>query len=317
MRIVAMVAVVAIHTTTRQLEVAGYDFYRAPGAIFLNQVLRFAVPLFFMISGYVLEISYIDAESYGQFLKKRISRLLIPYLIWSAIYYFLVYKQHTMGFLAALVGGSASYQLYFVPSLIIFYIIFPIIHKNRHWLVKKWVFPLLLATQIVILERDYRGVPINLPYPWLICLFNFFVFGLGVAAVHHQQKIEGIVEKWRYLFLSITLFGAGHVVYEGISGYMATKNYLAFYSQWRPSVLVYTTYLAATMYYYLSKTTISEELIKKISSLSLLVFFIHVLVIEVVWQWVPGNLLFPITTGISFTAAYLVSKVPRVATLLG
>jgi len=113
LRILSILAVVIIHTTTRTLEMSHYALLKIPWTLFLNQAGRFAVPLFFMISGFVLELNYHLHESYLTYLKKRFSRIIIPYIFWSAIYYYLVYNQnHSANFLSSLLKGDASYQLY-------------------------------------------------------------------------------------------------------------------------------------------------------------------------------------------------------------
>src|SRR5581483_7891153 len=98
LRIISILAVIIIHTTTRTLEINGADIIRVQWTLFLNQIFRFAVPLFFMISGFVLEVSYPFHASYFTYIKKRINRIFVPYLFWSAIYYFFVYKEHTENF---------------------------------------------------------------------------------------------------------------------------------------------------------------------------------------------------------------------------
>ncbi|MDZ7587084.1 MAG: acyltransferase family protein [Patescibacteria group bacterium] len=91
MRLLAILAVVLVHTTTRTLQVTGYDLNVTWWPLLLNQITRFAVPMFFLISGFVLELNYDHHPYYLSFLKKRLSRILVPYLFWSLIYYFFVY----------------------------------------------------------------------------------------------------------------------------------------------------------------------------------------------------------------------------------
>ena len=115
LRTISILAVVLIHTTTRVLENSGYNLYTHPFTLFFNQAARFAVPMFFLISGFVLELNYHLNESFIHFLKKRFIKVFIPFLFWSLIYYFFIYTKHNSGFLEALIGGNASYQLYFIP----------------------------------------------------------------------------------------------------------------------------------------------------------------------------------------------------------
>lgn len=50
---------------------------------FANGILRFRIPLLFIISGYIFALQ--DKRSYAERIKKRFSSLLIPYFLWSAI----------------------------------------------------------------------------------------------------------------------------------------------------------------------------------------------------------------------------------------
>jgi surface polysaccharide O-acyltransferase-like enzyme len=58
LRGLSILAVLLIHTTTRTLEASNFNIVGFSWTLFLNQIARFAVPLFFLISGLVLEISY-------------------------------------------------------------------------------------------------------------------------------------------------------------------------------------------------------------------------------------------------------------------
>ena len=150
LRISAIIGVIFIHTTTKTLEASNYDLVKIPWTLFLNQIFRFAVPLFFMISGFVLELNYPFYVNYFTYLKKRCVRILMPYIFWSAIYYFFVYKRHTTNFFQTLLSGDASYQLYFIPTLLIFYVIFPLIHQYYYLLSKKWLLVFLGMVQLLL-----------------------------------------------------------------------------------------------------------------------------------------------------------------------
>ena len=91
LRIVSIIAVVLIHSTSKILDYSKFNLLAHPLTFFLNQILRFAVPLFFMISAFVLEDKYSDNLNYISYLKKRFSKIFLPYLFWSLIYYFLIH----------------------------------------------------------------------------------------------------------------------------------------------------------------------------------------------------------------------------------
>ena len=334
LRIIAILAVIMIHSSTRTIETTGNDLLRIPWTLFLNQISRFAVPLFFMISGFVLELSYSFNTNYFEYLKKRFSRILIPYVFWSFIYFFFVYKNHSLGFLSSLFGGNASYQLYFIPSLLIFYIIFPFFHKLNKIFANKWVLITLGLLQIFLLSLDYYFHSIHLVFPLAVSLLNFYVFILGMVASHNQGKVKEFVEKRRVLITAITLAFVFYVFFEGKILFYKTSNYLSFYSQWRPSVFLYTLFLGGGLYYVFNKLKINQSIVKTLAGLSFFVFFVHVWVLEFLWKNVGLNL-FQLTEGniarqlwydpafffltglFSFTIAFLIHKIPFVSKITG
>lgn len=334
LRIISILAVIFIHTTTRTLEVSMYDLQRIPWTLFLNQIFRFAVPLFFMISSFVLELNYHLHESYLTYLKKRINRIFIPYVFWSGIYYFFVYTRHTEKFFQALLGGDASYQLYFIPALLIFYLIFPLIHNFYKFLGSKSITILFGLIQLSFLYYDYYTKPLQMFYPIKIALLNYFMFYAGIVLANNKERFTNFVRKWRLIFLLGASIFAFDIFSEGYSLYLKTHNYLAFYSSWRPSVLIYTILLAGFLYSVFDRNIIRISIIKTLSRLSFFVFFIHVIILEVVWYGVGKNiflsthggiakklwydpLLFIVVTIISFSTAFIAHKIPKLSKLSG
>lgn len=333
LRFISILAVILIHTTTRTLEINNLNVTEVPFTLFLNQVSRFAVPLFFMISGFVLELNYSENASYFFYLKKRLNRIFFPYVFWSGVYYYFVYTKHNDSFLHALTTGSSSWQLYFIPSLLILYVIFPLIHKFFKLLTNKWAIAILGTLQVIILYQDYYLHSIHFFYPISIAAFNFFVFLLGAFASHHQDKLIEPIRKWRvFLALATAAFG-GYVFFEGYTLYLKTHNYLTFYSQWRPSVLIYTILIGWSLYYFFSRKDASYDFLKKLSKLSFFVFFIHIIILELIWYKVgiyifqsnPGifkqlwydPLFFLSVSVISFGVAYIIHKIPYLSKFTG
>ena len=319
LRIIAIFAVVMIHTTTRELELTHYDLVHQTATLFLNQASRFAVPLFFMISGFVLELSYSNHQNYVSYIKKRLGRIFIPYIIWTIIYYFFIYTKHSGNFLDAVLTGSSSYQLYFIPALLIFYLIYPVVHRLYGILSNKWVVAVLFAVEMYLLNYDYQfhGSPIY--YPIAVFLFNYFVFLIGIIAARNREKLRKVINKAWPIFL----IGAGYLAYfvfnEGRSNYLHSYNYLDFYSQWRPSILIYTIFIFGSLYFITSRNIFNSKITKTLSSVSFFVFFVHVIVLEVVWKYVYANdaLFFASVVGISLVIGYVVHKVPYLAKISG
>jgi surface polysaccharide O-acyltransferase-like enzyme len=335
LRIISILAVVLIHTTTRTLETSAFALTKIPWTLFLNQISRFTVPLFFMISGFVLELNYHLHESYLTYLKKRFSRIIVPYIFWSVIYYFFIYyKGRDPNFLNSLLQGDASYQLYFIPALLIFYLLFPLIHNFCDFLLNKWLLILFGLIQLWLLYYNYNIHPLQIYYPIGIALLNFYVFLLGIVLARNQERLKNFINKWKLFLLLGSIIFAAVVFWEGFSGYLKTHDYLTFYSSWRPSILIYTIFLSGFLYWLFNRKLKYINVIKKISHLSFFVFFIHVMILEAVWYSI-GLKLLQLTNGkiiyqawfdplyfsaviiISFGVAFIVHKIPYLNKLTG
>ena len=334
LRLVSILAVILIHTTTRTLEAANFDLQRTPWTLFLNQISRFAVPLFFMISGLVLELNYSFHPNYLTYLRKRFNRLFVPYVFWSGVYYFFIYTNHNINFLSALIQGSSSYQLYFIPTLLIFYIFFPLVHKFYNVISNKWTLIFLGIFQIALLYYDYYIHPIMFSYPIKIAFLNYYIFLLGIVVSHHRESLMEFIKKWKIPLSFLTIILANYIFFEGGSLYLKTHNYLSFYSQWRPDVFLYTLTLGSLLYYFFSKRTLIFPIIQKLSRLSFFVFFVHVIVLENIWHKIAlpifqkshthiagqlwyDPLFFLVITLVSFGIAFAIHKIPILPKLTG
>ena len=95
---------------------------------------RFSVPIFFFISAFGLfyKINLAEPFEYGKFLRRRFKAVLLPYLIWSALYivhdnWFYGYGTPSADYVAEILFfGLAKYQLYFLVILIWFYLLMPL-----------------------------------------------------------------------------------------------------------------------------------------------------------------------------------------------
>ena len=85
LRLVAILMVIAIHCTDRLT----LRLNRVPirssisGVLFMGSMLRASVPLFVMMTGFLLLPVRQEASA---FYKKRIPRVLFPFLIWSVLF---------------------------------------------------------------------------------------------------------------------------------------------------------------------------------------------------------------------------------------
>ena len=137
LRIIAMFMVVVLHTSSPLIMLYGKvpDSYWFWGDLY-NAISRFGVPVFVMITGALL----LNRDQPPiPFLKKRLGRIIVPFLFWSLV--FIAYAWHNEDFvfttntwnnikivLHQLKYGS-SYHLWYVYMLIGLYFLIPVLGK--------------------------------------------------------------------------------------------------------------------------------------------------------------------------------------------
>jgi len=339
LRTLAIAAVVMIHTTTKSLDVTGYHVEKTRMSLFLNQAARFAVPLFFFISGFVLELNYKDEFRYSTYFKKRASRIILPYIFWSIIYEFIIHGQQTFSvlswpFLKTLLLGTASYQLYFIPSLIIFYLCFPLLHNHLKSLKKKIIFIPLIILEIGLLIVDYQIKQIHLPTPIRIALLNYLLFLLGMIASHYQERILALTKRFlkQIVFCFVLILSLVYIQSDVL--FLNTRNITYIYSQYHPTIVLYTLLLFGLIFYFFNGYKKHIKKIALLSRLSFFIFFIHVAILEFLWDKVllrfitqsNGDIIktfwfdpavFLGVTGISFVIAFFIHKIPKLSFITG
>jgi surface polysaccharide O-acyltransferase-like enzyme len=137
LRVIALFAVIVLHTASLLL----MQFGKVPlndwlVADFYNALSRFAVPVFVMISGALLLHREYEL---GYFLKRRFSRILWPFLLWTWIYIGYSWYNGDLNFTGDVWGNihiilhqfkyGAFYHLWYVYMLIGLYLFVPVISK--------------------------------------------------------------------------------------------------------------------------------------------------------------------------------------------
>jgi len=171
----AIIAVVAIHAIY-----LGGSPYKL-GFLHYRQLLNFAVPVFFFMSGYWSSKKTIESlEDYKTFLTRRLSRLLVPYLFWSSILlgYSVIKTGNINGYkiIFSLLTGGACMGYYFVIPLAQLCIMTPLlqyIDRKLHGYALILVLIFNIVTLLLLyLSRLFNVIwhlPIALPfYSWII-----------------------------------------------------------------------------------------------------------------------------------------------------
>ncbi len=146
---------------------------------------RIAVPVFFIISGFLFFKGYdLLWNQYREKIKKRFHSLFIPFVIWTAIGLFIMHLVHQVDVWHLswneLVAGTYFGHLWYIRDLLLFVLLAPLfnlLRKNK-WV---WIFALLL-----------------LYWRWILVdgsLFSsegvlFFLFGAGLTSNLLEKQVS-------------------------------------------------------------------------------------------------------------------------------
>jgi surface polysaccharide O-acyltransferase-like enzyme len=164
LRLIALYAVIILHSTAPLLMQYGKvplsDWWMAD---FLNATVRFAVPVFVMVTGALL----LNREyELGDFLKKRLVRVVAPFLFWSLVYIWyswyndeIVFTTDVWADIRLVLHGlkyGSSYHLWYVYMLIGLYFFIPVIGKFvRNATEKEILYFLIVWFAVMMLGQPY------------------------------------------------------------------------------------------------------------------------------------------------------------------
>ncbi len=188
-----------------------------------NGLLRFRIPLLFMISGYIYALQ--DNKPYWERTKKRVMTLLVPYLLWSAL-----------GLLLTFVLQRNAYTYQFVLAAQLDQLGDNRIYEEVGWwgVMERWLlapvsFQLWFIIALFMYNLMYpfiRWMVVRYPWIWIgitaflwLSYFNFifiggqglFFFSLGV----YLQKANFNIErkpKWLSLYICFLVYVASSVI---------------------------------------------------------------------------------------------------------
>lgn len=153
---------------------------------FFNIFGKFGTATFILLSSFVLFFNYydkvVDKKMLGRFYLRRILYVLIPYFVFSLIYYFNRTYHYTgfedyifllKDFLLRLFTGKAHPHLYFVFVSVQFYIMFPIF--------------LVLFKKIEFIRKNALIIGFSLQWIWVLMNYKYIGFSLkGSVALSYM-----------------------------------------------------------------------------------------------------------------------------------
>lgn len=323
-RVVAIFLVVMVHVSGQLTNVWG----KIPEdqwiiADLYGGIARVCVPLFFMLSGYLL---LPRSESLGEFYAKRMVKILIPWIAWSLIYlgWFCGTHLNTCTPVLAwdlLFAQGTYYHLWFLYSLISIYLILPLLRlmirpetdKRILWyLIGLW----LVFQALIPLANKFWNFQIKISPPLAMGFVDYFVLGylLGEMQLSRTKALTSMLIWGISTFITIVatyLFTRSSGQFDGFFYDFVSLNVI-FASG---AAFVLLRWMVETRP--LSASGISR-FIRALAISTFGIYLIHVLIIEVLSGWIPmihinsfmGNAIWsiPLVTTIVFLLSFLIVR---------
>ncbi|GGH06643.1 acyltransferase [Mucilaginibacter phyllosphaerae] len=333
LRLVAMFAVIVLHTASPLL----FKYDSSPihhwlAADIYNALTRFAVPVFVMITGALL--LHREYKLTG-FLKKRIGRLIIPFLFWSLVYIAYQWYIEVITFTDSIrtnahivyyqLKNGSYYHLWYVYLLFGLYLFIPVLSKFvRNASEKELLYFLLIWFVAMIVSEPYLTI-----FNTAIDLHNFTGYigylVLGYYLAYKKFSIRG------QLFISVALFVsfAGIITAGTYYLQLRSKGLLTlFYEPIGPFVLVLSSaaFLTAKNSSFKLNPIINKT-IQNASKYTLGIYLSHALVLngfelmDIDYHILPPVLSIPLIAIACFLVSWLLiftlSKLPLIKYVVG
>ena len=199
LRITAIYLVILLHALNPWLTAQEiYNTLIWKAALLISPIDRMGVPLFFMLSGYLI-LSDPRTLDIASFYKRRLPRILIPFLVWNIIYY-VVYTViggeglSVVVFLKEILKQNIKYHFWYIYTLVGMYVFAPFLKRMIDGCTKKQsmllLFLILLPVTIFPFIHFFTNVWVSAFPTMMEGYLGFFVLGylLGNWPVDRKYK---------------------------------------------------------------------------------------------------------------------------------
>ena len=285
-RSICCILVIIIHVTAEYWNSFTVGSLQYKFNILLNGISQFAVPCFVFISGFVLYYVYHNREyKILDFYKKRIPKLVFPYLIWSFVYIFVRHAYYSspislINVVKDLLVGRASGHLYYMILIIQFYLVFPLLLKAYEKIDNKILsMGIFTIGNIIIMEF------VKMPFKDRFFMNYLIFFGLGFLLA--DLKIEGF-EFNKILKIGIMsvylIFSIYYLTdrYRAMAGLPLMWNGLYRYAWWIFSLIsIISIYLLSSILNDIKHSLVNNRMITSLSNHSFTIYLSHMLFITI------------------------------------
>ncbi|PSL40663.1 surface polysaccharide O-acyltransferase-like enzyme [Planomicrobium soli] len=292
LRILATLAVVTLHSSTSFVLTNFHeDSFSWLVGNFYESITRWCVPVFVMISGALL-LNDVKTNTYKSFLSKRLSKVLVPLLGWSIIYYgyFVFQGRYSFSLLEFAQNFSTnkiSNHFWFIYMLLGLYLITPLLKILVQNATKRDIKYFLLlwfyASIMVRLLNFYFGFSFNVELYFATSFIGYYLLG------YYLMKYE-ISLNWRKAMYISGLIGVLATFFLTYSLTIeADGKFKAFWYDYHSiTVLAASVGLFVFMKYSAANSIApSQFLAKLINETSFGIYLAHILVMKILATYLP------------------------------
>lgn len=201
LRAIAIIGVLIIHTTDDTISVKNLNELTF-SLIYIEELFRFAVPMFIFVSGFVMYNKYKYRFSIKNYYKKRFISILVPYLIFSLIYCIInkqlgLFPIFTLNSVKdAIFHFNANGHFWYIKLILTFYVFYPAIityyEVTKNYFTNYILFAFSLSIIIMYLIGSFipsLNFLLQNPFKYLI----YFLF--GIYTNDYYEKISQVLKK--------------------------------------------------------------------------------------------------------------------------
>lgn len=300
LRSLAIIGVLFIHISAPMLLTLDNMSYWWIGNIF-DGGARWSVPIFFMISGMLL-LNPKKEESLTFFLKKRLSKILLPFIFWSIFY--TVWKHRDalqdLSIPAAIkdiINGDVYYHLWFLYAIIGVYLIVPLIRiviaNSDRAILKYYLIIWFISSSIFKMLSYYTAIDVRIELQPFTGYLGYFILGYYLHEIELTKRNRVFIYISAVLSLAITVIGT----------YIGTQYIGSFEGIFYEYLLFNTIFVSVGIFIFIkqidwdslfSETGFFMRVMTVISTLSFGIYLIHPFVINLISSKLDYEFIHPI-----------------------
>ena len=233
---------------------------------------QFAVPLFFIISGFLFFYNSNSFNDINNKIIKRIYTLLIPYLLWNLIYYIfhLILEAETtfdiFTLIDAVINHSFNPVFWYIYQLILLTIISPIIYYISK--IKKMEIPFMVLLSLLIIGNT------DIPFINEDAII-YYLFGCYLSRLYNNKKFKIIDNLYIFIFslISILVFILNRYLHNNIFNNIELLHYYTL-------SVIYLRIAIAMFMFYFCDIFFNYKHIPKYMNNSFFLYSIHYMIVR-------------------------------------